>query len=181
MGRFFEELRWGDWRAAFHRRRNMRSDLPDRKTPAHFPVVESVNHSVIIFVTVCTKDRKPILAHRAGHELLCQAWMAADAWSVGRYMIMPDHLHLFCSPGIVAYPALRKWVQYWKALVSRAWPNPGEQPIWQESCWDTQLRKGESYGEKWEYVRRNPVRQGLCAASDDWPYQGELNVLPWHD
>jgi putative transposase len=54
-------------------------------------------------------------------------------------------------------------------------------PLFQRDCWDRQLRTGESYAQKWEYVRNNPVRKGLVAAADDWPYQGELNVLVWHE
>jgi len=52
-------------------------------------------------------------------------------------------------------------------------------PIWQRDFWDTQLRKGENYDEKWQYVLENPVRAGLVKHSEDWPYQGELNVLEW--
>jgi len=37
----------------------------------------------------------------------------------------------------------------------------------------------ESYADKWEYVRRNPVRHGYCDNPDEWPYQGELNILQW--
>lgn len=74
---------------------------------------------------------------------------------------------------------LKRWVQYWKSLASRDWPSPADQPIWQVDFWDTQLRRGESYESKWEYVRQNPVRHGLCRHPDEWPYQGELNVLAW--
>jgi len=61
------------------------------------------------------------------------------------------------------------------------WPHPEEQPIWQRDCWDTQMRRGQSYSEKWEYVRRNPVRAGLCTSADEWAFQGEMNFLTWHD
>ena len=36
------------------------------------------------------------------------------------------------------------------------------------------MRDDESYTEKWIYVRENPVRAGLVARADDWPYQGEF-------
>ena len=39
------------------------------------------------------------------------------------------------------------------------------------------LMTAESYDDKWEYVRLNPVRHGLVVRPGDWPYQGELNVL----
>jgi hypothetical protein len=39
------------------------------------------------------------------------------------------------------------------------------------------LRGDESYTEKWEYVKANPVRAGLVREPEDWPYQGVLNTL----
>ena len=53
--------------------------------------------------------------------------------------------------------------------------------LFQRECWDTQLRKGDSYAAKWEYARNNPVRSGLVDNVDAWPYQGEMNILEWHD
>jgi hypothetical protein len=41
------------------------------------------------------------------------------------------------------------------------------------------MRNEQHYHEKWEYVRLNPVRAGLAARADDWPWQGELNELRW--
>ena len=39
---------------------------------------------------------------------------------------------------------------------------------------DHVLRSDESYSEKWNYVRNNPVRAGLVQNADDWPYAGEI-------
>ena len=155
--------------------------LPNRKTPAHLPVFEMHNRAVIVYLTVCTEKRKPILARDEAHALLVSAWRRAGTWTVGRYIIMPDHVHLFCSPARRDYPALKKWVQYWKALVSMEWPWLEDQTVWQKSFWDTQLRRGDNYSDKWKYVCRNPVRAGLCAMPEDWPYQGEMNILRWHE
>jgi hypothetical protein len=47
-------------------------------------------------------------------------------------------------------------------------------PYWQEGFFDHVLRSSESYSEKWSYVRMNPVRAGLCAEPEQWPYQGEI-------
>jgi hypothetical protein len=71
-------------------------------------------------------------------------------------------------------------MRFWRVLVSRRWPIAQDQPIWQRSFWDTQLRRGDRYEDKWEYVRNNPVRHGLVARAEDWPYAGEINVLPWN-
>ena len=39
---------------------------------------------------------------------------------------------------------------------------------------DHLIRHGESYAQKWEYVRQNPVRAGLVHLADEWPWQGEI-------
>ncbi len=155
--------------------------LPVRKSPIHLPVRETSNRPVIIFVTVCSHKRKPILCSRDTYEVILRSWIKADAWIVGRYLVMPDHIHFFCAPAKVDYPELRQWVQYWKALASLSWPRRSEQPIWQVSFWDTQIRSGKSYEEKWEYVRQNPVRKGLVRSPDEWPFQGEMNKLEWFE
>ena len=157
------------------------SELHQRKRPASTAVFEHQNRSAILFLTVCTARRKPILANASVASLLLDVWGNAQTWQVGRYVIMPDHIHLFCAPAQFEYPSVKKWVQFWKSRVSSRWPQPNEQPVWHPDVWDRQLRSGESYSEKWAYVRNNPIRHGLVEHVDDWPYQGELNSFTWHD
>jgi REP element-mobilizing transposase RayT len=91
---------------------------------------------------------------------------------------MPNHVHLFCAPNGFDAPALDRWMRYWKSLVTRTIGKcRGE--LWQRHHWDRQLRRGESYEEKWEYVRNNPARHGYVTDASDWPYAGELNELRW--
>jgi hypothetical protein len=42
---------------------------------------------------------------------------------------------------------------------------------------DHLIRHSESYAEKWEYVRLNPVRAGLVKTCQEWPWQGEIEKL----
>ena len=49
--------------------------------------------------------------------------------------------------------------------------------IWQEEFFDHVLRSDETYSQKWDYVRENPVRAGLVARVEDWPWQGEIDSL----
>ena len=72
-----------------------------------------------------------------------------------------------------------QWVSYWKSHVARHWPTADDQPVWQRHFWDRQLRNDESYSEKWNYVVENPVRAGLVARAEDWPYAGEIHELRW--
>jgi putative transposase len=89
---------------------------------------------------------------------------------VGRYVIMPDHIHLFVR-GTLDF-CLRQWVRMLRrALATRIVAVP---PHWQPGFFDHLLRNDESYAQKWEYVRQNPVRAGLVESAEDWPYQGEI-------
>ena len=154
-------------------------DPPGRRHPIHQPVYERFNTPIIIFVTVCTKDRRPSLANPEAHLALRAAWQEAKNWLVGRYMIMPNHIHLFCAPAANVPEALQGWIGFWKSRASCHWPQRAEIQVWQRHCWDTQLRRGESYDAKWDYVVNNPVRAALVSKAEDWPYQGEMNVLRW--
>ena len=93
---------------------------PQRRCPAHLPNVARHNQPVIIFVTVCTHGRSPLLAYPLIHDIIVAAWQMAASHHVGRYLLMPDHIHLFCSPAVHEAENVRDWTVYWKRLVSRA-------------------------------------------------------------
>ena len=42
---------------------------------------------------------------------------------------------------------------------------------WQRDFFDHRIRSWESAAEKAAYIRLNPVRAGLVANPEDWPYQ----------
>ena len=46
--------------------------------------------------------------------------------------------------------------------------------MWERGFFDHVIRNAESYAQKWDYVRQNPVRAGLVERAEDWPYQGEI-------
>jgi len=154
---------------------------PTRGHPAHQPIHDHDGRPVIVFLTACTAGRKPILARADAMAVLRQAWAKATHWRIGRWVLMPDHLHLFCSPATIPPQPLERWISFWKAEVSRHWPRPGEHPLWQRDFWDTQLRHADSYDAKWSYVRLNPVRRSLVESEEAWPFQGEESVLWWQE
>lgn len=150
----------------------------ERKHPFHLAPREVHNRPIIVYVTVCTKQRRKILALVRVHDAVVAGWCEASTWLVGRYVIRPDHIHFFCAPNDFESPSLERWMRFWKSRVTRSLGEPAG-ALWQRHHRDRQLRSGESYSDKWEYVRSNPVRHGLVATEDDWPYQGEFNVLQW--
>jgi putative transposase len=134
----------------------------------------------LYFVTFCTYERRSLLAFDVVHQEFRKAaeCVCAVGNAVGRYVIMPDHIHLFLRIGTcgrlgLAVKCLRE------AITKRLHADQPDLRIWQAGFFDHMMRSGESYAEKWLYVRNNPVRAGLCANADKWPYQGEIVVIRW--
>jgi REP element-mobilizing transposase RayT len=137
---------------------------------------------------MCTKNRRSVLARDEASEILIREWNAAQkrhGWAVGRYVIMPDHVHFFCRPE----PGARKLSEFigaWKSWTSRrinALGGPRSATaataaaLWQREFFDHVLRSTESYSEKWNYVFDNPVRAGLVSTAQEWKYAGEIETL----
>jgi REP element-mobilizing transposase RayT len=131
----------------------------------------------IYFVTICANGRRPILANESAHAILREELAAAPqrhGWSVGRYVVMPDHLHFFCA-GVSTLSQFAGAFKEWTA--KRLTASGAAAPIWQREFFDHLLRSNESYADKWTYVRENPVRGGLVSRAADWPYAGEIERL----
>jgi len=99
-------------------------------------------------------------------------------WAIGRYVIMPDHVHFFCSAELDA-KSLPKFMQSWKQWTSKRIDRELKivGKIWQAEFFDHVLRSSESYSQKWEYVRQNPARAGLVNDTDKWLWQGKTEDL----
>jgi putative transposase len=133
------------------------------------------------FITFNTYNRHSLLAGGEVHETFCTFFVRAQKHdvAVGRYVIMPDHVHLF-----VAFPmdgvTLPSWVQSLRNVIGKRLLQLGiAKPHWQEGFFDHLLRSQESYAQKWDYVRMNPVRAKLCDTPEAWPYQGEIVRIPF--
>ena len=132
--------------------------------------------SPVYFVTFCTHERQRFLAKDEVHTaFVLFAKRAEETYNVavGRYVIMPDHVHLFVR-GDCNF-RLGPWIGALKqALAKSATLSRAKGQIWEEGFFDHVLRSNESYSQKWNYVRENPVRAGLVKSAADWLYQGEI-------
>jgi putative transposase len=133
------------------------------------------------FVTFNTYRRQRFLAQSEVHEAFYMFCSRAQEHgiAVGRYVIMPDHVHLFAAFPIAGI-ALPRWIQSLRTVMGkRLLRLEIPKPHWQEGFFDHLLRSHESYAQKWGYVRLNPVRAKLCQTPEAWPYQGEIVPIPF--
>jgi REP element-mobilizing transposase RayT len=140
----------------------------------------------VYFVTFNTHARANLLAQPEVQDGLVEYCRRAADFriGVGRYVVMPDHIHLLVCFGIGSTTTLGVWIKGLKRDLDRVLLSMGYKPLqlgsqrfssfWQPGFNDHLLRSDESYAEKWEYVLRNPVRAGLVARAEDWPYAGEI-------
>lgn len=147
-----------------------------RKHPAH-GVFISATKPTIVFGTICCDKRLPWLATDRHHDLLLEIWDDISHWVVGRYILMPDHLHFFAAPQETAVP-FDNWVQYVKSQFTKR--NQNASCVWQTDHWDTRIRSLEHYEEKSFYMFDNPVRAGLVTCPKEWKHQGIAHELRWN-
>lgn len=108
--------------------------------------------SPVYFVTFCTHERQRFLAKDEVHTAFALFAKRAE-----------------CNFRLGAWIGALKQVLAKAGILSRA-----KGQVWQEGFFDHLLRTNESYSQKWNYVRENPVRAGLVKSAADWPYQGEI-------
>jgi putative transposase len=149
--------------------------MPNRRTPAK-GVQLSYGGSNWVFLTVCTDRRSRWLADADVQSALHEIWRnEAAAWLVSEYLLMPDHLHLFCAP-VNFDTAIERWISFWKNCFTKRRLVQGR---FQRGGFHHRLRHAESYEDKWNYVRANPVRAGLVDEPDQWPFRGQVHNIRW--
>jgi REP element-mobilizing transposase RayT len=85
-----------------------------------------------------------------------------------RYVVMPDHLHLIWVGADASSDQLKATKFFRRYSAAR----------WQKQAHDHVLREAErergAFANVCDYLGQNPVRAGLVASANDWPYAGSL-------
>ncbi len=140
-----------------------------------------VDHPVYL-ITCATDHRRRVLAQPAVHDILVEVWKLAPqlyGWCVGSYVLMPDHVHFFCAVTHQRAVSLSRFCGKWKEWTSKHFRNRLgiDHALWQAGFHDWLIRSEQDFRDKLDYVTLNPVRQGLVAQAEDWPYRGRLHSL----
>jgi putative transposase len=156
------------------------ADVVGRRTPAQ-GVVLSSDMPLILFCTVCA-DEKGVtwVAQETVMRVLHEVWSEdRNAWLVGGYVLMPDHMHFFCCPRRISEGVgVERWVLFWKDQFAKRIDQPEWR--WERGVFHTRMRSDAHYREKQEYVSENPVKASLMAKAEDWPWRGCVHDLSAH-
>ncbi|HCR30066.1 MAG TPA: hypothetical protein DIV79_08625 [Opitutae bacterium] len=143
------------------------SSLPQRKN-LHHSVPSWVKSGSKFFVTInCAKRGFNQLCRDPVSNSLLQSvefYHQKCRWHCSIFLLMPDHAHAIISlPPNESMPSV---VKSWKRYTAKYCPIS-----WQSGFFDHRIRDDESWEEKAQYIRLNPVRRGLIEKIDDWPYR----------
>ena len=134
------------------------------------------------FITICTKDKKPILGKIVGRDalippdiILSNIGKIVDEYinnvnniynfiKIDKYVIMPNHIHMIIKfefpldGGMLASrPTLHTIIRSIKTMVTKELGYS----IWQSSYYEHIIRNQQSYQEIWQYIDNNPLKWEL--------------------
>ncbi len=84
---------------------------------------------------------------------------------------MPNHIHAIVRP--INNWTLSAITQSWKIKIARAANQilgKTGQRFWQPESFDRVIRDDDEMRRVRRYIRRNPVKAGLCAKEKDWKW-----------
>ncbi len=133
----------------------------------------------VYFITVCVKNRSPVLSSVVGRGALTPPQVMLSQWgsildkyirnidtvyentSVDKYVIMPNHFHMLLrlhpldnkNGGLkAARPTVETIVRSLKTMVTREIGHS----IWQTSFHEHIIRDEQDYLTRWNYIDSNP-------------------------
>ena len=104
------------------------------------------------------------------------------------WVVMPNHVHVLVRTyeGV----ALGKIVQSWKSYTGRrigqmvrsraegGASRKGSQRVWMRGYWDRFIRDERHFHAVVDYIHQNPVKAGLVARAQDWPWSTVRDLPP---
>jgi len=126
------------------------------------------------FLTICTDFRRPyFISHSIVDATVVQIRRAAgdEKFALVAYCFMPDHLHLLIE-GTADDADFKRFLARAKQLSAYAFSRAHGRRLWQEGGFERVFRGEESTIAVARYILENPIRAGLAAAIEEYPFSG---------
>ncbi|WP_321473760.1 transposase [uncultured Paludibaculum sp.] len=121
---------------------------------------------------------RPVLAEmvaaaiRYGTETLSQ-------YELHAYAVMPNHIHLLITPTILPFRLTQSLKSVTARRANEVLGLTGR-PFWGEESYDHMVRNQREFEKIRAYIEQNPVRAGLVAAAEAYPWSsaapGDLGI-----
>ena len=120
---------------------------------------------------IMSDDEKTIVLNAIKHFHKIRYWVTTT-------IVMPDHVHILFKPMVLRANKdnpMSKILQSLKGY--SAWAinklRGTKGAIWLDESYDRIMRDYDEYLEKWNYIRNNPVKAGLCQAPEEYRFLWE--------
>jgi putative transposase len=123
------------------------------------------------FITFSCYRRQPLLGSSAAYRVFERALeevRLSYGLVVAGYVLMPEHVHLLVGEPSVS--SLSVALQVLKQNISRKLKRQADVRFWQRRYYDFNVHSEFKRLEKLSYMHSNPVRRGLVAKPEDWPW-----------
>lgn len=95
--------------------------------------------------------------------------VALGQYQLGAYVVMANHVHVLLLPRIAPSRLLQSLKGFTAREANRMMGRTGE-PFCQAESYDHWVRDAEEYGRIANYIENNPVKAGLAARAEDYPW-----------
>jgi REP element-mobilizing transposase RayT len=140
---------------------------PRKRLPHEIPLWVDPHKEIYFITTNCQPRYKNQLAHPEVAQRIFETIQHRQEkflWWPYLFLLIPDHVH-----ALLSFPPsdkkVGKIVSKWKEWTAKT---IGIQ--WQEGFFEHRMRTEESRREKADYILANPIRAGLVARPEDWPF-----------
>jgi REP element-mobilizing transposase RayT len=113
-------------------------------------------------------------------DLVVQAMMDGQErfqrYKLHAYVAMPNHVHMLATP-LVPFATWLKSLKGYTGFeaIRLLGISP---PFWQDESYDHLVRDAREFERLRGYIENNPVRAGLCAAPEDYPWSSAARPVP---
>jgi len=129
------------------------------------------------FVTTITWQRTPLFRSQERARLMLDVlahYQEQKKYLLHEFVVMPDHLHLLLTPA--SDVSIERAMQLIKGGFSYRLGEKERGLAWQESFTSHHVQDEDDYERHAEYIRMNPVRAGLAARAEMYPYSSASAV-----
>jgi putative transposase len=130
---------------------------------------------VSVAFTLCVQDRQNIFLTSSivdNFTRILRSLMVRVPCIIPVYCFMPDHQHLIIS-GTSNQADVLNFIKIYKQKTGY-WLSRNLSAKWQKDFYDHVIRKEENLINIARYILDNPVRRGLVAHWDDYPFKGSV-------
>ena len=123
------------------------------------------------FITASTFQKESLFQSQRMAELFVKVlfdYREENKYLLHGFVLMPNHFHLLITPVLSLERALQLIKGGFSFRAKKELAFGGE--IWEKSFYDRRVRDVDDYFAYRHYIHQSPVKRGLAAAAEEYPY-----------